>query len=139
MEAMIARIGGVRAGVGVAFLAALLAAGGAIAQVQLSPAPQSGVQTQDVAPQKPPVSPFLGSNPPSVQSQGGKSYYQSKQANPAPPVRCDAFNRIGQGFDECRSRQMNQAWQAQQQQQSGTLPNPRMQGVDPLAKTRPYR
>jgi len=131
--------GSVRLGARFAILAAVLAAGGAVAQVQLSPAPQSGVQIEDVAPQKPPVSPFLGSNPPAVQAQGGKSYYQSKQTNPAPAVRCDSFNRIGQGFDECRSRQMNQAWQQQQQQQSGALPNPRMQGVDPLAKTRPYR
>lgn len=83
--------------------------------------------------------PFPGANPPAIQAQGGTSYYQNKQASPPQPERCDAFNRIGRSYDECRGRQLNQAWQAQQQKQSGTVPNPRLQPVDPLAPNRPYR
>lgn len=114
----------------------VLSAGGAFAQMQAIPTPKPG---EDPGVQER-ASPFLGSNPPSLRSQGGQSYYQYKQANPAAPVRCDAFNRIGQSYDECRARELNQAWQKQQNQQAGNPPaNPRLQPVDPLANTRPYR
>lgn len=137
---MIGRSGGIR-GLGVlAVIGGMLAAGSAMAQMQPIPIPQAGGAASSEGSSDQPASPFLGSNPPSVGAQGGTSYYQRKQANPESQVRCDAFNRIGQGFDECRSRQLNQAWQQEQQKQAGNPPaNPRLQPVDPLAKTRPYR
>lgn len=135
-KTMIGSLGGASRLACLVLFGTVLAAGAALAQMQPIPVPGAG--SSDSTGQPP--SPFLGSNPPSVQSQGGKSYYQNKQVTPDATVRCDAFNRIGQGFDECRSRQLNQAWDKQQQQQAGNPPaNPRLQPVDPLMQTRPYR
>lgn len=136
-KAMIGTFGGASRLASLVLFASMLAAGGAMAQMQPIPVPGAGSSRDDGTGQPP--SPFLGANPPSVQPQGGKSYYQQRQLNPDSTVRCDAFNRIGQGFDECRSRQLNQAWEKQQQQAGNPPANPRLQPVDPLMQTRPYR